>query len=135
MKNQRKRDTERERNVENSLRQIGRIRERSRADGAALLVVLIPDENQINPQLQQALWGDADRSAYDLDMPQALLAEKLRESGVHVLDPLARFRRDTGCLYMNDTHLSPAGLDLLAAAIQDEMRGAWPPAHGGRDAL
>jgi hypothetical protein len=127
MKNHRKRDAERERNLENTLHQLARIQEMARADGAALLVVLIPDENQINPQLQYLLWGDEIPSDYDMDMPQVLLAEKFRETGVHVLDPLARFRGHPGCLYLNDTHFNAAGLDLLASAIQDEMRGAWPP--------
>jgi len=126
MKNHRKRNAERERKLENALHQIGRIQEMARADGAALLVVLIPDENQINPQLQALLWTEEERPAYDMDMPQILLVEKLRETGVHVLDPLARFRGHAGCLYLNDTHLNPEGLDLLASAIQDEMRGAWP---------
>jgi hypothetical protein len=126
MKSHRKRDAERERKLENTLHQIGRIQDMARADGAALLVVLIPDENQINLQLQDLLWDDTDRAAYDFDIPQLLLAEKLRESGIRVLDPLARFRIHPGCLYLNDTHLNAEGLDLLASAILDEMSGAWP---------
>jgi hypothetical protein len=42
MKKHRKRDAERERKLENALYQIGRLQEVARADGAALLVVLIP---------------------------------------------------------------------------------------------
>lgn len=42
MKKHRKRDAERERKLEDALYQIGRIQEMARADGAALLVVLIP---------------------------------------------------------------------------------------------
>jgi hypothetical protein len=81
----------------------------------------------------ELLWGDESHPDYDLDMPQLLLTEKLRETGIHVLDPLDHFRRQAGCRYLNDTHLNPVGLDLLSSAIQDEMRGAWPAPPERRD--
>jgi hypothetical protein len=87
-----------------------------------VVVVLIPDENQLNSALQARI--AADSKLYDWNMPQAMLVPKFERSGVVVVDLLDAFRSDTRCLYMNDTHWTPQGHELAAGIVAsriDEM--------------
>lgn len=117
LSNHLRRDAEREALVANSVAQIERIRQLTAADGIPLLIVLLPDENQLNPALQDRLIPADERDRYDFDMPQTLLRERFAALGIPTLDLLPVFRQDPRCLYMNDTHWTPEGHLLAARAI------------------
>lgn len=122
LSNHLRRDAEREALIANSVAQIERIQRLTAADGIPLLVVLLPDENQLNPALQDRLIPPAERDRYDFDMPQTLLRERFAALGIPTLDLLPLFRHDPRCLYMNDTHWTAEGHLLAAQAIAAWIR-------------
>lgn len=124
--NQRRRSPQLERAVtQHSVEQILRIQRA--ADEVPVLVVLIPDENQINPALLRIVFGADLKARYDLDMPQSMLVDVLARKGIEAIDLLPAFRSDPRCLYMNDTHWTPQGHALAAARIRDALaaRPLW----------
>ncbi|RME83005.1 MAG: hypothetical protein D6775_09290, partial [Caldilineae bacterium] len=121
-----KRSPEREAAMANALAQIGRIKALANAEDIPVVVVLLPDENQINPALQDAILDPAERDNYDFDMPQSMLREMFGEMGIPTIDLLPAFRDDPRCLYMNDTHWTPEGHRLAAEHIADELRPYLP---------
>ena len=96
-------------------RQIARIDAYAREVGIPLLVVLIADETQINPALQQLLFKKG--GSIDLEQPQRLLEEHLAAEGIETLDLLPAFRAHPPCLHQNDTHWTPDGHRLAAQEI------------------
>lgn len=101
--------------VSRAVQQVARIKRLADQAGVRMLVVLLPDENQINPALQKRVFDDPDR--YDLDLPQSLLVEQFGDAGIDVLDVLPSFRADSRCLYQNDTHWTAEGHALVAQQI------------------
>lgn len=99
--------------------QLERIKNRAATKGIPVLTVILPDENQVNPQLQAALIKDPSVDLYDFDMPQAILHGLLDTRGVTWLDLLDSVKADSRCLYMNDTHYTPAGHRFVAERIRD----------------
>jgi len=126
LSNHLRRDAEREALVANSIAQIERIQRLTAAEGIPLLLVLLPDENQLNPALQARLIPAAERERYDFTMPQALLRERFAALGLPTLDLLPVFQQDPRCLYMNDTHWTPEGHLLAAQAIAAWLRPYLP---------
>ncbi len=117
-----KRSTTQEEKIQVSLQYMAKISALAKAQGARLLVALLPDENQINPRLWEKLQlSDANTDLYDLEMPQSLLVERLTELDIEVLDLLPLFRNDGRCLYMNDTHWDPTGHELAAKALAEAL--------------
>lgn len=110
--------------VSRAVRQIARIKALADQAKVQLLVVLLPDENQINPALQKAIFPEPEN--YDLGLPQSLLVEQFAAAGIEVLDLLPSFRADRRCLFQNDTHLTAEGHALVAehirAAIAERSR-------------
>ena len=102
-----------------NVREIRRLNERAAARGIPVLVVLIPDENQINPALQAAIVEPGERDTYDFDMPQKLLREMFAANDIAWLDLLKPFAADPRCLYMNDSHWVAAGHRFAAERIRD----------------
>jgi len=92
------------------------------ADGDRLLVVIIPDENQINKKLQEQLIPPAEMSQYDFSLPQSLLTQLMSEQGIEYLDLQNDFLSDPRCLYMNDTHWTPEGHRLAAEKIAEKLK-------------
>jgi hypothetical protein len=107
----------------NAVRQIARIEEAARKRGTPIEVVLIPDENQINPALQSVLIGEARMSLYDFGMPQSMLKEMFGDLGIEIIDLLPAFLEDGRCLYMNDTHWTAEGHRFAAQLIAKELKG------------
>jgi hypothetical protein len=101
--------------------QMQRIKSLAAESGAPLLTVILPDENQLNPDLQAQVIPAAEASAYNFDMPQAALHELFAERGIQYVDLLDNFRADERCLYMNDTHWVPAGHRFVAERIRDYL--------------
>ncbi len=90
--------------------------------GIELLVVMVPDEVQVDPALQQRVLAAMGRGPDDIDFarPNTILAARLARHGIGVLDLLEEFRRveRTTRLYKpNDSHWNIAGNRLAADAI------------------
>jgi hypothetical protein len=98
------------------------IRDMAKTIGAETTVVLVPDENQINPRLQERVLMGKNPADFDFNMPQSFLIDKLKELEIAVIDLLPAFRQQTKCLYLNDTHWTPGGHQLAATVIYDELR-------------
>ena len=103
--------------MENCVVQVRRIQTLAAKDGASTFVLLIPDENQINRSLAEAVWPQEQPQRYDLDMPQSLLHDMLGEIDLPVIDPRPAFLADERRLYMNDTHWNAGGHQLAAEEI------------------
>ncbi|MGR9108783.1 MAG: alginate O-acetyltransferase AlgX-related protein [Gammaproteobacteria bacterium] len=90
------------------------------------LLVLAPDELQVNPQLRAELLRrfELDPIDYDFAQPQKILLQFLHSEGIEVLDLLPDFV-DSGTketLYLkNDSHWNVAGNHLAARAIWTRM--------------
>ncbi|MEO1083356.1 MAG: SGNH/GDSL hydrolase family protein, partial [Acidobacteriota bacterium] len=110
--------------MENCVFQVGRIRELAAEDGAPVHVLLIPDENQINRSLAEAVWPEENADRYDLDMPQALLLDMFAERGLPVVDPRPDLLAHPKRLYMNDTHWNAEGHRVAAEALHAALRPA-----------
>ncbi|MEM7050447.1 MAG: GDSL-type esterase/lipase family protein [Acidobacteriota bacterium] len=120
-RNQRPPDAERRALMTANLDHLTALAESARRGGAQVLLVLIPDENQINPRLTTALPERA-REGTDLDLPQALLRPALEARQLPYVDLLSAFRDDPRCLYLNDTHWNVAGHHLAAELLAAEVR-------------
>ena len=77
--------------------------------GAGLVLMLIPDEYQVNPEVTQAVLKATGRSIkdYDLDLPQRRLSEFLKANEISYLNLLPAFleRGQEQPLYkLYDTH-------------------------------
>ena len=116
------------RRAQNGIAQVQRIKRLAERDSIPIGVVLIPDENQINRDLQQLLLIDQDRGKFDFEMPQSMLSEMFADAAIPVIDLLPYFRQDRQCLYMNDTHWTTEGHKLAATAIYDNLTKGktWP---------
>jgi len=106
---------------------VRRMRDVSRRAGAQLLVVIIPDELQLDAQLQEQV-ARASRSSLDqfeFRLPNQVLAEALAREGIPFLDLLPAFE-EAGAkvrLYKpRDTHWNLAGNRLAAVRIADALR-------------
>jgi len=103
--------------AERNLQQIYRMRQASESMGAGFAVVIMPDENQLNPMLQNLVIEPGETDRYDFDMPQSWINAQFRAENIVALDLLPILRSDSRCLYMNDTHWIPAGHELVAREI------------------
>jgi lysophospholipase L1-like esterase len=113
----------------NNIQQIARIKKISEKNKTHFIVVLIPDENQVNKSLQQALFSSTNPflkniskpDNYNFKMPQKLLNELFSDDAIKTIDLLDAFQADDRCLYQNDTHWIPDGHMLAAAIIEGEV--------------
>lgn len=100
------------------------------AHGARFVVLLIPDEAQVDAGLRRRLLSPREREALDLDRPQRCLAAALDEADLPYLDLLPAFRAAAPQrLYRpRDTHWNAAGNrlagDRLAAFLRSRGLGA-----------
>jgi len=101
----------------NGVEQIERIRAKA-GSSAPVIVVVMPDENQVNASLK----GRADLGRLDLSMPQAMLKEMFKEKSLRTIDLLPAFLANERRLYMNDSHYNPEGHRLIAEKILEAIR-------------
>jgi GDSL-like Lipase/Acylhydrolase family len=106
--------------AQNAVNQIRRIKDMA-GKSVPVVVALLPDENQINRALQKRIIQPNEFSAYDFEMPQSMLIDMFRDVGVPTINLLPAFLADQRCLYMNDTHWTPEGHELVASVILDEL--------------
>ena len=117
------RDTENFRNnFDYSVAFVRQIKEICDRRGIELLVVLIPDELQIDNQLRMAVIKDLDANPADFDfsLPNQLLAEEFARHNINYIDLLDDFRSASveKRLYKpQDTHWNIAGNELAAEII------------------
>jgi lysophospholipase L1-like esterase len=110
-----------------NIRQMSRIRDIAGRHSAAVVVALLPDENQLNPALRNALIDPGTEQNYDFEMPQTMLREMLEAEQIVYIDLLPAFRNDTRCLHLNDTHWTPEGHRLAAEVIAAGLRKKYLP--------
>lgn len=107
-----------------------RIRDVCRARGVDLFVLGIPDEVQLDPELQRevirALAVGAD--AMDFRAPNAVMARELAGRGIAYLDLLPTFRESANRrLYrLRDSHWNVAGNQRAAEAIRPVISARLP---------
>jgi len=96
--------------------------------GIALLVVIIPDEIQVNPavqaQVRKTFYSNVPDDEWDVTLPNTVLAGKLKKSGIDYLDLYEYFAKESKqkALYKpRDTHWNIAGNQLAANVIQDYL--------------
>jgi hypothetical protein len=111
-----------ERLLANAVQVIVQLKSEVEGTGAWLVVMLIPDQYQIDDVLVDEVlrMAGTEREDYDLDWPQRRLVEALAPFGVEVLDllPLFRAQAAPNRLYRpNDTHWNRAGNRIGASAL------------------
>ena len=96
-----------------------------RQAGAKLLVVLIPDEYQVNDELYRALMGAVeDPAAYDRRYPQKRLAGFCGRRGIEVLDlldPLARAHARRPVYRLRDSHWNARGNQVAGETLAEYL--------------
>ena len=93
-----------------------------RSHGAQLVMVVIPDEYQVNAELRRQIEErfEIDPETLDLTLPQRRLADFCREEGLACLDLLPLLEAAPERTYRpRDTHWNAAGNRLAAEAIAD----------------
>lgn len=113
----------------------------SRRHGAELLVVLIPDEVQVDPELQAAVIASRSLSAADMDFaqPNRALVARLDALGIASLDLLPAFQeaaRERRLYVPRDTHWNRAGnrlaAELMLAALRSRLAVRATPGAAAR---
>lgn len=93
-----------------------------------LLVLIIPEQIQVNPHLERRLLeqlGAEKTEAFQIDLPQMRLRSILEEEGIAYLDVLEPFRkqgREAMLYHPHNAHWNPAGNDLGARLLLAELR-------------
>ena len=91
--------------------------------GDRLLLVVIPDEFQVNDALYERLLENVERrEVYDRDLPQRLLRDYAGARGIPMLDllPILRAAEPEGHTYhLRDTHWNARGNRIAGQAIAD----------------
>lgn len=95
--------------------------------GIDLVIVLIPDELQVNPQLQKEViekfYPDMEEGTWNTKLPNQKLTAELEELRIDHIDLYEHFaNRPTEQLYrLRDTHWNIAGNNLAANIIQNYL--------------
>jgi hypothetical protein len=93
-----------------------------RADmlGATLIVVIIPDEMQVNTTLLNNLKNLAPTSTYDIHQPQRVLGKFFEENGIDYVDLLQYFETENDAVKYyqpNDSHFNSIGNKRVAEIL------------------
>jgi hypothetical protein len=108
--------------VGNSVSQVTRVNKLAKQDNIPAIVVLIPDENQINEDLQKRLIDDSERKKFDFLMPQSVLIDVFKNYSIPAIDLLPTFNNKQGCHYMNDSHWNIEAHRIAAQAIYTNIK-------------
>jgi hypothetical protein len=112
---------------------VGRMRDLAAASGAQLMVILLPDETQINADLRARVVAARELSVtrFDWEQPNRLLAQALRDERIEVLDllpALSNAARREPVYKPADTHWNLAGnrvaAETLARALEARVAQA-----------
>jgi len=112
--------------LDGAVEYLEQIRDICRQHAAELVVVIIPDELQVNPALQRGLSSQRpagfEPGAWDTTRPNAHLSARLQASGIDVLDLYPYFVGQNEPLYRpRDSHWNIAGNRLAARIIQKHL--------------
>ena len=108
--------------------EVARIKQWADQRSIPLLVFVIPDENQINSELQSVMWQRLNPDDYDFGNPQALLKPLFALLAIDWFDLRPVFLSDPRCLYMSDSHWTAEGHALVAEVIDEALRtGGYLP--------
>ncbi|MEJ2086829.1 MAG: hypothetical protein P8Y44_14395, partial [Acidobacteriota bacterium] len=104
-------------------------RQEVEVSGARFLVVLIPDEYQLYPELvrEAAQAAGTNPQDYDVTRPQRELTKRLQEQGIEILDlllPFQRAARSQSLFRTQDTHWNLVGNRLAAIEIAEYLTSA-----------
>lgn len=107
---------------------LGLLKARAAQIGTQLVIVSIPDYNQVDPA---AAYRGIEPVNYDIESE---LARVTRDLGIPYIDPLpemrARFRAGGDAwYYARDRHLTPAGNAVLADILKPRLAPLLPPHH------
>lgn len=96
--------------------------------GARYVMVIHPDQTQVDDDLRQDIITtfQVNQDSYDFDLPQKLLHSYCKDREIPCLDLLPVFREKAkdGDLYLlRDTHYNHNGNDLAAAEISEFLQG------------
>lgn len=102
------------------------LRDETRARGIGLVVLLIPDELQVDPRVLEAAVTarKGNRADYDPDLPSRRLRELLADAEVPAVDLLAAFRARQASepVYRaQDTHWNAAGCAIAADRVMEAL--------------
>ncbi len=107
-------------------------------EGVELVVAILPDEVQVDPEVRRRLFESMPASRpedFDFDLPNAVLIAELERQGIAYLDLLNTFRTEaeTAPVYkIRDTHWNLRGNRVAADHIGQALRsGDWLRYHRG----
>ncbi|GAA4446864.1 hypothetical protein GCM10023189_02450 [Nibrella saemangeumensis] len=110
-----------------------RTRDYCKQQGAEFVIVIIPDELQVDERLQQdvaaAYFADTGKLPYDVLTPTRMLAQRLRENQIPYLDLYDAFRAAIPAqeLYKpSDSHWNIAGNEFAAGLLADSLSKIIP---------
>lgn len=111
------------------VRVLRELRTQSEAQRARLVVLLIPDEYQVHPDVAERAARAQGRGLgdYDLDRPQRELAAALAAERIETVDLLPAFRdaaRTTRLYVPRDTHWNRAGHRLAGESLAERLRSS-----------
>ncbi len=103
------------------------IRSAAEDGGAQYVMVIHPDQTQIDEHLRREIITtfQVDENDYDFDLPQKVLRSYCEDRGIPCLDllPSVREKSNDGKLYLlHDTHYNQAGNELAATRISQFLR-------------
>jgi hypothetical protein len=114
-----------ERLVAGVVETVRRLDDAVRVAGGRLVVAIIPDRMQVDPEVQAAVVaGFPPVTPVDFKRPSRLVGERLGAAGICAVDLLAAFREvpDPARLWRrDDTHWSAAGNAVAADALWTEL--------------
>ena len=114
--------------LDTALHYLNEIRSICKKQGIELVVILIPDELQINEELQRKIketyYPSIEKSGWDITLPNRALANKLNALGIDNIDLYKYFadRTNQQLFRPRDTHWNIAGNKLAANIIQKNIR-------------
>ena len=115
------------RRMEAVAERLARMREAAEKAGIRFLVVLIPDETQVDKMLQAGLDKARPNRKHDYGQPQRLMTGMLGKRGTECLDLLPEFgaatRRGRRLYLVRDSHWNGDGQELAASAIARRVEG------------
>ncbi|MFM6190791.1 MAG: SGNH/GDSL hydrolase family protein [Planktothrix sp.] len=113
--------------VEDAVQDLLKIKQICDSQNIPLTVVIIPDEVQVNSQLQQQVknaFDPNDPNLLDFELPNRMLTEQLQQANIDYLDLLPSFKvasQQTRLYKPNDTHWNIAGNRLAAELISQHL--------------
>lgn len=115
--------------LDGALIYLERIAKLCRYGGADLLVVLVPDELQVDPETRRATLAASGRSTEDLDFerPNHRLTQALEKRGIATLDllpALVAAGREKPVYKPRDTHWNQRGNRIAATALGEHLTGS-----------